>query len=82
MKFVKNDADSSSRVEGFTSLAEKLISSSGWLKNVFLSSSLVEERKCVAEIADLMRYVKKDQLVFDQCIEQLAKLHGKVKLWQ
>lgn len=41
----------------------------------------MEERKCVAEIADLMRYVK-DQLVFDQCIEQLAKLHGKVKLWR
>lgn len=35
----------------------------------------------MAEIADLLRYIK-DQLVFDQCIDQLAKLHGKVKLWR
>lgn len=42
---------------------------------------MVEERKCVSEIADLLRYVK-DQLVFDQCVEQLSKLHGKVKLWR
>ena len=46
-----------------------------------MASSLVEERKYVSEIADLLRYVK-DQLVFDQCVEQLAKLHGKVKLWR
>lgn len=46
-----------------------------------MASSLVEERKCVSEIADLLRYVK-DQLVFDQCVEQLSKLHGKVKLWR
>ena len=51
-----------------------------WLaqKRFLVASSLVEERKCVAEIADLLRYIK-DQLVFDQCIDQLAKLHGKVK---
>lgn len=42
---------------------------------------MVEERKCVAEIADLLRYIK-DQLVYDQCIEQLSRLHGKVKLWR
>lgn len=41
----------------------------------------MEERKCVTEIANLLRYIK-DQLVFDQCIDQLAKLHGKVKLWR
>lgn len=54
-----------------------------WLaqKRFLVASSLVEERKCVAEIADLLRYIK-DQLVFDQCIDQLAKLHGKVKLWR
>lgn len=46
-----------------------------------MASSLVEERKCVTEIANLLRYIK-DQLVFDQCIDQLAKLHGKVKLWR
>ena len=38
-------------------------------------------RNCVTEIANLLRYIK-DQLVFDQCIDQLAKLHGKVKLWR
>ena len=54
-----------------------------WLaqKRFLLASSLVEERKYVSEVADLLRYVK-DQLVFDQCVEQLAKLHGKVKLWR
>ena len=54
-----------------------------WLaqKRFLVASFLVEERKCVAEIADLLRYIK-DQLVFDQCIDQLAKLHGKVKLWR
>lgn len=82
VKFVKNDADSFIKSkEDYTSLAEKHFII--WLaqKRFLVASSLVEERKCVAEIADLMRYVK-DQLVFDQCIEQLAKLHGKVKLWR
>lgn len=41
----------------------------------------MEERKCVSEIADLMRYVK-DQLVFNQCIDELAKIYGKAKLWR
>ncbi len=78
----KNDADSYIRCrEDYTSLKEKHFTV--WLaqKRFFVAGSLVEERKCVAEIADLLRYVK-EQLVFDQCIEQLAKLHGKVKLWR
>lgn len=29
----------------------------------------------------MLRYIR-DQLVFDQCIEQLGKIHGKVKLWR
>lgn len=81
-QYGKNDADSFIRCrEDYTSLAEKHFII--WLaqKRFFVSSSLVEERKCVSEIADLLRYVK-DQLVFDQCIEQLSKLHGKVKLWR
>ena len=41
----------------------------------------MEEWKCVSEIADLMRYVK-DQLVFNQCIDELAKIYGKAKLWR
>ena len=78
----KNDADSYIHCkEDYSSLKEKHFIV--WLaqKRFCIAGSLVEERKYVAEIADLLRYVK-DQLVFDQCIEQLAKLHGKVKLWR
>lgn len=77
---VKNDADSYIRSkEDFSSLEEKHFII--WLahKQFLIADSLVEERKCVSEIADLFRYVD-DQLVFDQCIEQLSKLHGKAKL--
>ena len=80
MKPVKNDADSFIHCrEDYTSLTEKHFIV--WLtqKRFFVAGSLMEERKYVAEIADLLRYVK-DQLFFDQCIEQLAKIHGKVKL--
>lgn len=54
-----------------------------WLaeKRFATADSLVEQRKCVAEIAELLRHVK-DALVLDTCIEQLAKIHGKVKLWR
>ena len=82
VKYTKNDADSFIHCsEDYTSLTEKHFII--WLaqKRFLVASSLVEERKCVAEIADLLRYIK-DQLVFDQCIDQLAKLHGKVKLWR
>lgn len=81
-KPIKNDADSFIHCkENYTSLTEKHFII--WLaqKRFYIASSLVEERKCVSEIADLLRYIK-DQLVFDQCIEQLAKIHGKVKLWR
>ena len=78
----KNDADSfiHSR-EDYTSLKERLFIV--WLaqKRFLVADSLVEERKCVSEIADLMRYVK-DQLVFNQCIDELAKIYGKAKLWR
>ena len=80
--YTKNDADSFIRCrEDYISLTEKHFIY--WLaqKRFYVASSLMEERKCVAEIADLLRYVK-DQLVFDLCIVQLAKLHGKVKLWR
>lgn len=81
-KAIKNDADSFIHCkEDYTSLAEKHFII--WLaqKRFYIVSSLVEERKCVSEIADLLRYIR-DQLVFDQCIEQLGKIHGKVKLWR
>lgn len=80
--YAKNDADSFIRCkDDYISLAEKHFIN--WLaqKRFYTASSLMEERKCVAEIATLLRYVK-DQLVFDQCIDQLARLHGKVKLWR
>ena len=60
----KNDADSFIHCrEDYTSLKERLFIV--WLaqKHFLVADSLVEERKCVSEIADLMRYVK-DQLVF------------------
>lgn len=82
VKYTKNDADSFIHCsEDYTSLMEKHFII--WLaqKHFLVASSLVEERKCVTEIANLLRYIK-DQLVFDQCIDQLAKLHGKVKLWR
>ena len=50
-------------------------------KRFLVADSLVEERKCVSEIADLMRYVK-DQLIFNQCIDELARIYGKAKLWR
>ena len=77
----KNDADSfiHSR-EDYTSLKERLFIV--WLaqKRFLVADSLVEERKCVSEIADLMRYVK-DQLIFNQCIDELARIYGKAKLY-
>ena len=54
----KNDADSFIHCrEDYTSLKEKLFIV--WLaqKRFLVADSLVEERKCVSEIADLMRYV-------------------------
>ena len=81
-KPIKNDADSYIHSkEDFSSLEEKHFIV--WLaqKRFLIADSLVEERKCVSEIADLLRYVD-DQLVFDQCIEQLSKIHGKPKLWR
>ena len=81
-KPVKNDADSYIHSkEDFSSLEEKHFIV--WLaqKRFLIADSLVEERKCVSEVADLLRYVD-DQLVFDQCIEQLSKIHGKPKLWR
>ena len=73
-KPVKNDADSYIHSkEDFSSLEEKHFIV--WLaqKRFLIADSLVEERKCVSEVADLLRYVD-DQLVFDQCIEQLSKI--------
>lgn len=82
MKPGKNDADSYILTpEDYLSLKEKHFIV--WLgeKRFFQAGSMMEERNVVSEIANLLRYVK-DQLVFDQCIEQLSKIHGKSKQWR
>lgn len=78
----KNDADSFILTpEDYLSLKEKHFIV--WLgeKRFFQAGSMMEERNVVSEIANLLRYVR-DQLVFDQCIEQLSKIHGKAKQWR
>lgn len=78
----KNDADSYIRSkEDFLSLEEKHFIV--WLteKRFAVADSLVEERKCVSEVADLLCHVS-DKLLFDQCVELLSKIHGKPKLWR
>ena len=54
-----------------------------WLarKRFAVASSAVEERRYIAEIADLLRHVS-EQIVFDICIDQLSKIHGKPRLWR
>lgn len=82
IQLTKNDVDSFIRCrEDYLSLSEKYFIV--WLaqKRFYVADSLMEERKCVSEIADLLRYVK-DSLDFEQCIGQLSKIHGKVKLWR
>lgn len=78
----KNDADSfiHSQVD-FLNLQEKHFIV--WMaeKRFFEARSMTADRQCISEIADLLRYVK-DTLVFDQCISQLSRIHGKVKLWK
>lgn len=78
----KNDADNYITCkEDYIELPEKHFIV--WLaeKRFCESDSLVKDRKYVSEIANLLRYVK-DQLLLDDCIEQLAKIHGRVKLWR
>lgn len=67
--------------ETYVNLTEKLFIVWFGEKRFCLTQSLVEERKAVSEIADLLRYVS-DQLIFDQCIDQLSKIHGKPKFWR
>lgn len=78
----KNDPDSYiTSKEVYSSIEEKPFVV--WLaeKRFAVTDSLAEQRKCVAEIAEILRHIN-DPLVADSCIEQLAKIHGKVKLWR
>lgn len=78
----KNDADSFIHTkDDFLNLTERHFIV--WMaeKRFFEASSMTAERQCVSEIADLLRYIK-DQLIFDQCVSLLSKIHGKLKLWK
>lgn len=50
-------------------------------KKFSLAGSMAKRKTCVNETANLLRFVK-DQLTFNECIEQLAKVHGKAKMWR
>ena len=78
----KNDPDSYIiDKQHFFDLEEKLFIV--WLadKKFSFADSLVQERQYITEIANLLRYID-DPLIFDQCIEQLSKIHGRQKLWK
>ncbi|MCH5243196.1 MAG: DNA primase [Muribaculaceae bacterium] len=80
--FSKNDPDSFIiDKENFFNLEEKLFII--WLadKKFSTADSLIKERQYITEIANLLRYVN-DQLIYDQCIERLSKIHGRQKLWK
>ncbi len=78
----KNDPDSYFRSkDDYILLPEKYFVV--WLaeKRFFEADSLVRQRAAVTEIAGLLTYVN-DQLVIEQCIEQLSKIHGRTKFWR
>lgn len=78
----KNDADSFLKTaDDFKALPEKYFIVWFAEKRFFVADTLQKERAAVSEIADLLRYIK-DSLTQSMIIEQLAKLHGKVKLWR
>lgn len=78
----KNDADEYILTpETYAAIPEKPFIL--WLaeKKFSVASSLAEQRVIVAEVADLLRYVKDDALA-DECIASLAKINGTVKAWK
>ena len=78
----KNDADEYIlSPEIYASIPEKPFIL--WLaeKKFSVASSLAEQRVIVAEVADLLRYVK-DDAIADEYIASLAKINGTVKSWK
>lgn len=78
----KNDPDSYiASKEDYTALTEKYFVV--WLaeKRFYEADSLIKQRAAVSEIAELITYVD-DQLVVEQCLEQLSKIHGRTKFWR
>lgn len=77
----KNDADSYILSQDrYAALEEKPFVI--WLaeKKFTTAQSIAEERKVVAEIADLLRYVKEPSIL-SSYIDGLSAIHGKPKLW-
>ena len=79
---MKNDADSYILDEAtYRNLREKHFIVWNAEKLFQTADSLAGQQKVVAQTADLLRYVK-DQMVYDQCIEQLGQVYGKARLWK
>lgn len=79
---MKNDADSYIQDEAtYRNLREKHFIVWNAEKLFQAADSLAGQQKVVAQTADLLRYVK-DQMVYDQCIEQLGQMYGKARLWK
>lgn len=79
---MKNDADSYILDEAtYRNLWEKHFIVWNAEKLFQAADSLAGQQKVVAQTADLLRYVK-DQMVYDQCIEQLGQVYGKARLWK
>lgn len=79
---MKNDADSYILDEAtYRNLREKHFIVWNAEKLFQAANSLAGQQKVVAQTADLLRYVK-DQMVYDQCIEQLGQVYGKARLWK
>ena len=78
---MKNDADSYIQDEStYRNLREKHFIVWNAEKLFQAADSLAGQQKVVAQTADLLRYVK-NQMVYDQCIEQLGQVYGKARLW-
>lgn len=78
----KNDADSYIKTrKDFTSLEEKYFVV--WLaeKRFFESDSLAKDSAYVKEIAGLLSLIG-DATIYEDCIERIAKIHGRVKSWR
>lgn len=79
---MKNDADCYILDEAtYRNLREKHFIVWNAEKLFQAADSLAGQQKVVAQTADLLRYVK-DQMVYDQCIEQLGQVYGKARLWK
>ena len=78
----KNDADDFiTSVDIYNNLED--VNFPVWLarKRFASAASTADERECVSEIAKLLSYIK-DPLYFDECIDGVSKIYGRVKQWK